>query len=58
METQSWQNLGAEWRRPDIADITLATVAWYLLHVQPQVPEAIAATVAFLLLRCVRINRR
>ncbi|MFC7897660.1 hypothetical protein [Streptomyces sp. NPDC057381] len=56
METHSWNNLPLEWRRPGLADTTLASTAWYLLHVQPQVPESIAATAALVILRCVRFR--
>ncbi|MGW3971152.1 hypothetical protein ACWEFD_17870 [Streptomyces ardesiacus] len=57
METQPWNNLPLEWRRPGLADITLAGTAWYLLHTQPQVHELIAATVATVILRCVRFTK-
>lgn len=56
METQSWKNAGVEWRRPDIADVILSAVAWYVLHTDPQIPEVVAAVTAFILLRCVRRN--
>ncbi|WP_055553538.1 hypothetical protein [Streptomyces sp. NBRC 110028] len=57
MQTQAWRNAGVEWRRPDLADGTLAAIAWYLLHTTPQVPEVIPVAVAFILLRCVRVHR-
>lgn len=56
METQPWNNLPIEWRLPGIADMAIAGTAWYLLHVQPQVHELIAATVAIVILRCVRFR--
>jgi hypothetical protein len=56
MEAQTWHDLPIGYRRPSTADLTLAAVVWYLLHVQPQVPEAIAATAAFLVLRCIGLK--
>lgn len=57
MEPQTWKSLGLEWRRPGLAGIAHAGALWFLLHVQPQVPEVIAAAAAFLVLRCVRIGK-
>ncbi|MFF9116654.1 hypothetical protein ACF09Y_13815 [Streptomyces massasporeus] len=56
METHTWKNLGLERRKPTVADVTIAAVIWYLLHVEPQVPEVIAAAAAVLALRCFRVN--
>ncbi|MDT0388280.1 hypothetical protein [Streptomyces dubilierae] len=57
METQTWHDISVEWRTPTPADVTLSGAVWYLLHVSPQVPEAIAAVAALVMLRCIRRRR-
>ncbi|MER6853748.1 hypothetical protein AB0A81_39650 [Streptomyces flaveolus] len=57
MEAQTWKHFPFRYRDPNAADLTLAAVVWYLLHIQPQVPEVIAGIAAFLVLRCVSYDR-
>jgi hypothetical protein len=46
-----------EWNRPHPVDLTIAAALYYLLHLQPQVHEAVAALIALAALRCVGIKR-
>lgn len=57
METQNWRLTAIAWRRPALADTILAGVTWYVLHTTPGVQEIVAATAAFIVLRCIRIHR-
>ncbi|MGY5014671.1 hypothetical protein ACWCY6_42515 [Streptomyces sp. 900105755] len=57
MESQSWRNLGVEYRRPALAGIVISAVLYYLLHPRPEIPELAAACIALAALDCIRIRR-
>lgn len=57
MEPQSRPGISVTWHPPRAADLAVAAALGYLLHLQPEVPAAIAAVVAVLALRCIRIHR-
>ncbi|MCX4233259.1 hypothetical protein [Streptomyces ortus] len=57
MESQRWRNLGVEVRRPTPATVVVALAMFYLLHLQPDVPEAVAVCVALVVLDCIRMRR-
>lgn len=58
MEPQMWRGLGVEWRRPRAGDVVVACALYYLLHLQPDIPELGAASVAISALRCIRYRGR
>ncbi|MEU6331978.1 hypothetical protein ABZ851_32695 [Streptomyces sp. NPDC047049] len=57
MEPQTWRGVRVRWTRPHASDLTVAGALYYLLYLQPDVPQLIAAAVSILSLRCIRIDR-
>lgn len=58
METQTWRGLGVEVRRPGFTDVTVSGCLFFLLHIQPDVPELAAVGIGFIALRCIRYRPR
>ncbi|MGW1318549.1 hypothetical protein [Streptomyces sp. NPDC002426] len=57
MEPQSWRGFEVTWTRPRIADIVVSGAIWYLLHQDERVHPVLAALVAVVALRCIRLRR-
>ncbi|WP_329053706.1 hypothetical protein OG873_30555 [Streptomyces violaceus] len=57
MEPQSWRGISVKWTRPHVSDLVVAATLYYLLYLQPEVPELIALAVAIASLRCIRLGR-
>ncbi|MEU7082939.1 hypothetical protein [Streptomyces achromogenes] len=57
MQSQRGRAARIEWNRPRLTDILVSGTLYYLLHLQPQVHELIAAAVGLAALRCFQIHR-
>ncbi|MGW6973744.1 hypothetical protein [Streptomyces sp. NPDC054952] len=57
MQAQNWGGISVKWTRPHPTDLVVSASLFYLLYLDPAVPKLIAAVVATVALRCIRLSR-